>query len=162
MTTTCPRQNNVKQFLEVSKICQVTWLESSTFKKKSLFNFALNVFFMKELKGAILSQNHRRSQGSGPGGPEPLNWNATNDKNLPKNTLFLHFQFLLASWRTTVINKLYWRPRGPAYPLNSIFSNQSKRITRVKSRIFVRKLLSQALILTFYERNAITSAVFAT
>ena len=31
----------------------------------------------------------------------------------------------------------------------------------VKSRIFVRKLLSQALILTFYEGNAITSAVFA-
>ena len=29
----------------------------------------------------------------------------------------------------------------------------------VKSRIFVRKLLSQSLILTFYERNAITSAV---
>ena len=24
---------------------------------------------MKELKGAILSQNHRRSQGGGPGGP---------------------------------------------------------------------------------------------
>ena len=31
----------------------------------------------------------------------------------------------------------------------------------VKSRIFVRKLLSRSLILTFYERNAITSAVFA-
>ena len=31
----------------------------------------------------------------------------------------------------------------------------------VKSRIFVQKLLPQALILTFYERNAITSAVFA-
>ena len=31
----------------------------------------------------------------------------------------------------------------------------------VKSRMFVRKLLPQALILTFYERNAITSAVFA-
>ena len=31
----------------------------------------------------------------------------------------------------------------------------------MKSRIFVRKLISQALILTFYERNAITSAVFA-
>ena len=30
-----------------------------------------------------------------------------------------------------------------------------------KSGIFVQKLLSQALILTFYERNAITSAVFA-
>ena len=31
----------------------------------------------------------------------------------------------------------------------------------MKSGIFVRKLLPQALILTFYERNAITSAVFA-
>ena len=31
----------------------------------------------------------------------------------------------------------------------------------MKSRIFVRKLLSQAIILTFYERNAITSAAFA-
>ena len=35
------------------------------------------MFFMKELKGAILSQNHGRSQGSGsgggPGGPGPLN-----------------------------------------------------------------------------------------
>ena len=35
---------------------------------------------MKELKGAILSQNHRRSQGGGPGGPGSLNRNATNDK----------------------------------------------------------------------------------
>ena len=26
---------------------------------------------MKELKGAILSQNHRRSQGGSPGGPGP-------------------------------------------------------------------------------------------
>ena len=40
---------------------------------------------MKELKGAILSQNHWRSQGGGLGGPAPLNWNATNDKNLTKN-----------------------------------------------------------------------------
>ena len=31
----------------------------------------------------------------------------------------------------------------------------------VKSWIFVRKLLSQALILIFYECSAITSAVFA-
>ena len=28
-------------------------------------------FFMKELKGAILSQNHRRSQGDGPECPGP-------------------------------------------------------------------------------------------
>ena len=62
------------QFLEVSKKCQVTLLESSTFSKKSYFNFALNVvLFKNELKGAtaILFQNHRRSQGGGPGGPGP-------------------------------------------------------------------------------------------
>ena len=44
---------------------------------------------MKELKGAILSQNHRRSQGGGPEGPGPLNRNATNDTNLTKKP-FLH------------------------------------------------------------------------
>ena len=37
---------------------------------------------MKELKVAILSQNHRQSQGGGQGGPGPLNQNATNDTNL--------------------------------------------------------------------------------
>ena len=53
------------QFLEVSKNCQVTWLESSTFWKINYFNFDLNVVvFMKKLvRGAILSQNHCRSQG---------------------------------------------------------------------------------------------------
>ena len=56
---------------------------------------------MKKLKGTSLSQNHRRSQGGGLGGPCPLNLNAANDKNLPK-ILFLHFQFLLASLRATV------------------------------------------------------------
>ena len=65
----CPHHNNVMQFLEVSKNCQLTWLESSTLWKKSYLNFALNVlFFIKKLKGAILSQNHRRSQRSGPEG----------------------------------------------------------------------------------------------
>ena len=54
---------------------------------------------MKELKGAILSQNHRRSQGGGPGGLGPLDRNATNDTNLTKKVLF---QFLLASLRRTV------------------------------------------------------------
>ena len=57
---------------------------------------------MKELKGAILSQNHRRSQEGGPEGPGPLNRNATNDTNLTKKVLFLHFRFLLAPLRTTV------------------------------------------------------------
>ena len=59
-------------------------------------------FFTKELKGAILSQSHRRSQEGGPGGPGPLNRNATNDTNLTKQVLFLHFRFLLESLRTTV------------------------------------------------------------
>ena len=59
---------------------------------------------MQELKGAILSQNHRRSQGAGSGGPGPLNRNANNDKTLTKKPCFFHFQFLLASLRTTVLN----------------------------------------------------------
>ena len=58
---------------------------------------------MKELNGAILSQNYRRSQGDGPGGPVSFNQNATNDKNLTKKALFRCFQFLLAFLHTTVI-----------------------------------------------------------
>ena len=50
MTTTCPRHNNVMQFLYVSKNCQVTWLKSPTFGKKSYFKFALNVFLWKNLR----------------------------------------------------------------------------------------------------------------
>ena len=46
---------------------------------------------MKELKDAILPQNQRRSQGGGPGGPGPLNRNATNDKNLTKKPCFFIF-----------------------------------------------------------------------
>ena len=49
---------------------------------------------MKELKGAILSENYRRSLGGGPGGPGFLNWNATNDKNLTKKPYFVIFSFL--------------------------------------------------------------------
>ena len=48
---------------------------------------------MQELKGAILSQNHRRSQGGGPEGPGPLNRNATNDKNSTKKPCFFFFGF---------------------------------------------------------------------
>ena len=44
---------------------------------------------MKELKGAILSQNHWRRQGGGTGGSGPFNQNATNDKNLTKNLVSL-------------------------------------------------------------------------
>ena len=64
MTTTCQRHNNVIQFLEVSKT--VKWLDSSPlrFGKKSFcFEFCFKCFSMKDLKGAILSQNHRGSQG---------------------------------------------------------------------------------------------------
>ena len=59
-------------------------------------------FFVKELNGAILSQNHRRSQKGGPGGLGPLSRNATYNKNLTKKGLFLHFQFLSASLRAIV------------------------------------------------------------
>ena len=50
-------------------------------------------FFMKELKGAVLSQNHRRGQGGGAGGPDPFNRNATNDKNSTKKPCFFIFTF---------------------------------------------------------------------
>ena len=59
------------------------------------------MFFMKELRGAILSQNHRRSQGVAEGTRAPSikmhQW-----QKFVKKALFLHFQFLLASLRTTV------------------------------------------------------------
>ena len=48
---------------------------------------------MKELKGAILSQNHRRSLGGGLGGLGPLNRNATIDKNLTKKPWLFIFSF---------------------------------------------------------------------
>ena len=50
MTITSLRHNNVMQFLEVSKNCQRAWLDSSTFWKKSYFDFTLNVFLSKNLK----------------------------------------------------------------------------------------------------------------
>ena len=48
---------------------------------------------MKELGGAILSQNHWRSQEVTEGGPGPLNQNATNDKKLTKKPCFFIFSF---------------------------------------------------------------------
>ena len=48
---------------------------------------------MKELKGAILSQNQWRSQGVAQGAPGPLNRNATNDKQLTKKPGFFIFNF---------------------------------------------------------------------
>ena len=60
---------------------------------------------MKELKGAILSQNHTRSQG---GGVFLRAWAPSiemyQQQKFDKKALFLHFQFLLASLRATVIN----------------------------------------------------------
>ena len=50
----------------------VKGLDSSSPLFRNYFSFALNVFlFMKELKGAILSQNHRRSQGVAQGARAP-------------------------------------------------------------------------------------------
>ena len=62
--------------------------------EKKLFQFCCKCFlFMKELKSAILSKNHRRSQRGGPRGPGSLNRNATNDKNLTKKSCFFIFSF---------------------------------------------------------------------
>ena len=58
---------------------------------------------MQELKVAVLSQNHRRSQGGDPGGPESINRNASNNKNLTKNLLSSFSVFFLGSLRTTVV-----------------------------------------------------------
>ena len=58
---------------------------------------------MKELSGAILSQNHRRSQGVAEGTWAPSIKMPPTEKFI-KKALFLHFQFLLASLRAIVIN----------------------------------------------------------
>ena len=77
--------------------------------EKSYYNFTLNFFFMKELKGAILYQNHRRCQWGGPECPGPLNRNATNDTSLTKKAcffIFISFLHLCVQQykRTLVIN----------------------------------------------------------
>ena len=69
--------------------------------ENKLFWFWFKFFFMKELRGGILSENHWRSQGVAEGIRAPSikihQW-----QKFVKKALFLHFQFLLASLRTTV------------------------------------------------------------
>ena len=58
----------------------VKWLDLSPprFGKNVILILIDIVFFMKELtRGAILSQNHWRTQGGDQGDPGPLNQNAT-------------------------------------------------------------------------------------
>ena len=64
-----------------------------------------------------------------------------------KRLLFLQFQFLLASSRTTVINN-NTDPGGPGQ-LNLIFANQFKRITPVKLRVVIQKVAPYEPHLTF-------------
>ena len=54
---------------------------------------------------------------------------------MTKSLLFLQFQFLLASLRTTIINN---NSGGPG-PLNLIFANQLKCLARVKLKSFYPK-----------------------
>ena len=68
---------------------------------------------MKELRGAILSQNHWRSQGVAEETRAPPNQNATNGKNLSKKPCFFIFRFFQHFCvqqfpRTTVINNKYY------------------------------------------------------
>ena len=58
---------------------------------KKLSELCFKSFCMKELKDAILSQNHRRSQGGGAGDPGPLNRNATNNKSLTRKPCLFNF-----------------------------------------------------------------------
>ena len=86
---------------------------------------------MQELKGVILSQNHRRSQRVGPGAPGPLNRNAINHKSLTKIRVssFLVFFSIFAYNSTRVqqyltINNIYDRgasrtPLIQFFPTNS-------------------------------------------
>ena len=80
------------QFLEVSKKLSNDLTRVLHVLEKSYFDFALNVFLfsMKEHKGAILSQNHRRNQGDGPGARAPSIEMPPMTKILQKN-LFLDF-----------------------------------------------------------------------
>ena len=64
---------------------------------------------MKELKDAVLFQNHRRNQGMAQGARGPYNRNATNDKSLTKMPCFFIFSFFYnlcvqQYTRTTVIS----------------------------------------------------------
>ena len=56
---------------------------------------------MKELRRAILSQNHWRSVGVAEGTRHPQS-KCRQWQKVVKKALFRHFQFLLASLRTTV------------------------------------------------------------
>ena len=51
------------------------------------------MFFMKELREAILSQNDWRKPGGGRRDPGPLNQNANNGKILSKKLWFFIFSF---------------------------------------------------------------------
>ena len=105
----------------------------------------------------------RGGGGGEQGARNPPNRNATYDKNV-KKVLFLDFQFLLASSRTTVhaYNTNYQiilTTRRPG-PHQFNFANQLKCITRVKLRGFVLKVATSGPHLIFYERNTITRAGF--
>ena len=82
---------------------------------------------MKELKGAILSQIHRRSHEGGPGSPGPLNQNATSDTNLTKKPCFFIFSFFYhlcvqQYTRATVIsNKQFCLKSCYLRPLSKLF-----------------------------------------
>ena len=62
---------------------------------------------MKELRRAILSQNHRRSQRVAKGTRAPLIKMPLMTKICQK-ALFRHFLFFLASLRTTLIKNTYY------------------------------------------------------
>ena len=72
--------------------------------------------------------------------------------------MFLHFQFLLASPRTTLINNNIDNQEARAPSIR--FCQPIEIITQAKLRGFVLKAAISGPHLNFYERNAITRAGF--
>ena len=83
-----------------------------------------------------------------PGGPGPFNLFLPINLEMPPTIIFKWPQFKWIPNNNIV-------PRGPG-PFNLMFTNQFKRITRVKVRVFILKVANWGPHITFYERNAIT------
>ena len=94
--------------------------------RRFLCSFFLDYFTTFAYRYTISRERlgYRRSQMGGAGGPDPPIKMLPMIKKVTKKLLFLQFQFLLASSRTTVINNN--NDLGGLGPLNLIFINQFK------------------------------------
>ena len=111
---------------------------------------------MKKLKGAILSQNHRRSQGGGPGVKKSY-FNPIFTNIFPKQTCFFKnfpkqfFHFPKQFFSTTnIFSKFYknrpaaggFAPRPPLPPAAGGSAPRPPSVTRLSTLAFSTRLLS--------------------